>query len=233
MGRAIARRLAADGETLILLGRTLSTVQELADELGGSAMAVACDVGNADSVREAFAAIAAVHPQIDVLVNNAATYEPFLVAEARDDQILSAMLTNFAGPVFACRAAIPMLPRGGHIINVSSESVVNDLPMLSLYQSTKAGLERFPDSLRREVEGDGIRVTVFRAGPMYEEGKASGWDQEVAMRFGMACMKKGIDMRTRPISHFRSVAEVFRHVVNLPADLHVPLIHTEGFRAGQ
>lgn len=232
LGRAIARRLAADGETLILLGRTVSKVQAVADEIGGGAIAFGCDVANPDSVREAFAAIAAVHPQIDVLINNAATYEPFLVAEATDDQVLSAVLTNLAGPVFSCRSALPMLPRGGHIINVSSESVVQDFPMLSLYQASKGGLERFTDSLRHEVEGDGIRVTTFRAGPMYEEEKTSGWDPEVAMRFGMACMKKGIDMRVRPISHFKSVAEAFRHVVNMPADLHIPLVHTEGFGAG-
>ena len=82
------------------------------------------------------------------------------------------------------------------------------------------------------MEGDGIRVTVFRAGPMYEEDKTSGWAPEVGMQFHAACLKIGIDLRTRPISHFRSVAEALRHVVNLPADLHMPLVHLEGFHAG-
>ena len=142
----MARRLAADGETLILLGRTLSKVQAVADELGNGAMAVACDVGDPDSVRQAFAEIAAVHPQIDVLINNAATYEPFKVADARDDQILGIMQTNLLGPIYTCRAALPVLARGGQIVNVSSESVVIPLPLLSLYQSSKAGLERFTDA---------------------------------------------------------------------------------------
>jgi meso-butanediol dehydrogenase / (S,S)-butanediol dehydrogenase / diacetyl reductase len=228
LGRAIARRMAADGDTLILLGRTLSKVQVLANELGKGAMAVACDVASADSVRAAFAAIAAVHPKIDVLINNAAIYEPFLIAEATDAQLLDPIMTNFAGPLFTCRAAIPMMERGGHIINVSSESVENNFPMLSMYQSSKAALERFTHSLKGELEPQGIRVTTFRAGPMWEEGKTSAWEPEVAMRFGKACMEKGINMRERPISHVNSVAELFRNVMHTPADVQLNLIAVEG-----
>ncbi len=228
LGRAIARRLAAEGDTLILLGRTLSKVQLLADELAGSAMAVECDLASADSVRAAFATIAAKHAKIDVLINNAAIYEPFTIAEATDEQLLSPIMTNFAGPLFTCRSAIPMMERGGHIINVSSESVENNFPMLSLYQSSKAALERFTHSLVGELEPLGIRVTTFRAGPMWEEGKGSAWAPEISKRFGQACMEKGINMRERPISHVNSVAELFRNVVNTPADVQLNLVAVEG-----
>jgi NAD(P)-dependent dehydrogenase (short-subunit alcohol dehydrogenase family) len=228
LGRAIARRLAADGETLILLGRTLSKVQALADELGRPAMAVACDVGSADSVRTAFAEIAKTHPKIDVLINNAAVYEPFTVAEASDAQILEPILTNFAGSIFTCRAAIPVMGRGGHIINISSESVEHNFPMLALYQSSKAGLERFTHSLIGELEPSGIRATIFRAGPMWDEGKVSTWDPEAAMRFGAACMEKGINLRERPFSNVNSVAELIRDAVNTPADVQLNLIAVEG-----
>ncbi len=108
-----------------------------------------------DSVRAAFAEIAKRHPRIDVLINNAAVYEPFFVKDATDDQILGPLLTNLAGPIFTCRAAIPMMDRGAAIINVSSESVGLEFPMLSLYQSTKAGMERFSQSLSRELEARG------------------------------------------------------------------------------
>lgn len=230
LGRAIARKLAAEGETVILLGRTLSKVQAVADELGGEAMAVACDVGNADSVRAAFAEIAAKHPRIDVLINNAAVYEPFTIEEATDQQILTPLLTNFAGPIFTARAAIPMMERGAQIINVSSESAKLTFPMLSLYQSSKAGLERFTESLADELGPKGIRVTTVRAGPMYDEEKSSDWAPEVGMRFAKACMEAGIDLRTRPISHFRSVADIFSAMINLPADLHVPAVMLGGWR---
>ena len=222
LGRALARRFAADGETVILLGRTFAKVQALADELGDPHFAVACDVGSPDAVRAAFATIAERHPKIDVLINNAAVYEPFMVADARDDQILTAMNTNFAGPIYCCRAAIPMMEKGGAILNVTSESIVVEFPMLSLYASTKAGLERFTQALSAELAPAGIRVSTVRAGPMYEEGKdASGWDSQVAMRFGTLCAQAGIDLRARPISHVGSVTGVFRALIDLPPDVRI------------
>jgi 3-oxoacyl-[acyl-carrier protein] reductase len=228
LGRAIARRLGGDGDTVIALGRTLSKVLAVVDELGGGAMAVACDVTSPDSVRAAFAAIAAIHPKIDVLINNAAVYEPFTTAEATDEQIMTPLLTNFAGPIYTSRAAIPMMGRGGRIINVSSESVEHNFPMLALYQSTKAGMERFTHSLKDECDPLGISVTIFRAGPMWEEGKTSNWAPEMAMRFAKVCMEKGINLRERPISHVDSVAQLFRNVVDTPADIQLNIVAVEG-----
>jgi NAD(P)-dependent dehydrogenase (short-subunit alcohol dehydrogenase family) len=232
LGRELARRFARDGETVILLGRTLSKVQAVADDIGGTAFAVECDVTSPDSVRAAFAAVAARHSKIDVLINNAAIYEPFMIAEASDAQILNPLLTNFAGPIFCARAAIPMMAAGGHIINVSSESVTITFPMLSLYQSSKAGLERFSESLARELEEPGIRVTTVRAGPMYEEGKTSNWEPEAAMRFGMACREAGLDLMTRPVTHFKSVTDVFRAVIDLAPDIQLSTVVIESRRGG-
>jgi NAD(P)-dependent dehydrogenase (short-subunit alcohol dehydrogenase family) len=224
LGRAIARRLAADGETVVLLGRTASKVEALADELGSPAMAVECDVSSPDSVRSAFATIAKTHSKIDVLINNAAVYEPFPVAEARDDQIIQPILTNVAGPIYCTREAIPMMDRGAHIINISSESTELPFAMLSLYQTTKSGLERFSHSLGQELEEQGIRVTNVRAGQMIEEGKTSSFDPEMAMRFAMESAKRGVNLRERPLSHVNSVAGIFRTLIDLPPDLHVGLI---------
>jgi NAD(P)-dependent dehydrogenase (short-subunit alcohol dehydrogenase family) len=228
LGRALARRFAQEGETVILLGRTFSKVQALAEELGAPAFAIECDVSSADSVRSAFAAIAERHPKIDALINNAAIYEPFLVADATDEQILGAVLTNFAGPIFTSRAAIPMMEKGGYIINVSSESVALDYPMLSLYQSSKAALEHFTQTLSRELEPQGIRVTNLRAGAMMEEGKESNWDPTIAMQFYQACLGAGIDLRARPISHVNSVTNVFRALLDLPADVRTTHVSVEG-----
>ncbi len=220
LGAALARRFAGEGDTVVLLGRTLSKVQSLADDLGGDAMAVECDVADPDSVRSAFAAIAAVHPAIDVLINNAAIYEPFTIAEASDAQIDGIIATNLKGPIYCCRSAIPMMGPGGQIINVGSESVDVPFVMLSLYQSTKAALEQFSSALEAEVLESGIRVTLVRAGPMFDEGKsAPNWDPDAAMRFHVGCSKVGLDLRARPVSHSASVTGVFRAVIDLPPDV--------------
>ncbi|MEZ5744110.1 MAG: SDR family oxidoreductase [Sphingomonadaceae bacterium] len=225
LGRAMARRFAKDGDTTILLGRTFSKVEALAEELGAPHMAVECDVSSADSVRAAFAKIAETHPKIDVLINNAAIYEPFTVAEATDRQIDTIIATNLNGPIYTCRSAIPMMDKGALIINVSSESIAEPFVMLSLYEASKAGLEKLTHTLEKELEPQGIRVTTVRAGPMYEEGKARpNWDPDAAMRFAQGCAANGLNMMERPVSMVGSVTDVFRAVIDLPPDVKVMLV---------
>jgi meso-butanediol dehydrogenase/(S,S)-butanediol dehydrogenase/diacetyl reductase len=232
LGRALARRFVAEGESVVLLGRTPAKVQAVAAELGERALALGCDVGSPDSVRTAFAAIGERHPRIDVLINNAAIYEPFLLAEASDEQILGALATNLAGPMLCARSAIPMMDRGGHIINLSSESVGMRYPYLLVYQSTKAGVERFSEALHHELEPSGIRVTNVRAGQMMEEGKTWNVDPAMAMRFGQAALAAGLNLRERPISHVNTVTTVFRTLIDLPADVHVANINVHARKAG-
>jgi meso-butanediol dehydrogenase/(S,S)-butanediol dehydrogenase/diacetyl reductase len=221
LGRALAKRFASEGDTVVLLGRTFSKVKAVAEEIGSAAMAVPCDVGCPDSVREAFQAIAEVHPKIDVLINNAAVFEPFKVVDASDAQILSAVTTNLAGPMFCAREAIPSMNRGGLIINVTSESVDMNFPHLSVYQASKAGLERFSKSLLNELEPEGIRVCNVRAGQMFEEGKTWDVDPEARVAFAKAAIAAGINLMERPITQFASVTSIFRAVIDLPADLQI------------
>ncbi len=231
LGRALARRFAADGETVVLLGRTASKVEAAAAEIGERAMGIGCDVADPDSVRAAFAHIEAEHSRIDVLINNAAIFEPFLVTNATDQQILGTVATNLAGPMLCARSAIPLMSAGAQIINVSSESAGMHFPHLTVYQSSKAGLERFSESLRTELEADGIRVTNVRAGQMFEEGKVWEVNQEDAIAFHQAAMGAGLNLGERPISNFDSVTNVFRALLDLPADVQAASINLHARRA--
>jgi NAD(P)-dependent dehydrogenase (short-subunit alcohol dehydrogenase family) len=225
LGRALARRFASDGETVILLGRTFSKVQAVADEIGAPHFAVECDVANPDSVRAAFAEVTARYSKIDVLINNAAIYEPFSLGEVRDDQIFDQININLAGPIFCAREALPLLKGDGHIINVSSESSHIKMPMLWLYAGTKQGLELVSDMWSHELQTEGVRVTVVRAGQMYDETKtASKWDPDVSMRFAQANAAVGIHLRERGVSHYNNVTDAFRAVIDMPADIHIGLV---------
>jgi len=220
LGRALARRFAADGDSVVLLGRTAAKIDAVAQEIGERAIAVSCNVASPDSVRTAFARIAERHPTIDVLINNAAIFEPFQIVNATDEQIMNAVATNLAGPMLCARSAIPLLGEGGHIINVTSESVDLPFPHLSVYQSTKAGLERFSLSLYRELDASGIRVSYVRAGQMFEAGKSWDVDPQAAIAFHQAALAAGINLGERPISQFTSVTDIFRALIDLPPDLH-------------
>ncbi|MFC4595818.1 SDR family oxidoreductase [Sphingobium tyrosinilyticum] len=221
LGRALAQRFAADGDTILLLGRTLSKVQEVAAAIGERASAVQCDVSSPDSVRAAFASIAETHGPIDVLINNAAIFQPFLIEEATDAQILDAVTINLAGPMFTSRSAIPLMRTGGHIVNLSSESVEVPLPHLLAYESTKAGLERLSRGLRDELADRGIRVTVVRAGQMFGPGMSAEMEPEAAGRFFQAAAKMGFDLAARGATQYDSTTQIFRTIIDSPADLHI------------
>jgi NAD(P)-dependent dehydrogenase (short-subunit alcohol dehydrogenase family) len=232
LGKALARRFTAEGDTVVLLGRTLAKLETAAAEFGDNCLPVQCDVGNPDSVREAFAAIAKAHAQIDVLINNAAVYAPFTLAEASDEQVMAQITTNIAGPIFVTREAAKMMGPGGHIINVTSEGVEVKMPMLWCYAGTKAALERIGQGWADELRGAGIRVTTIRAGKMFGEGKtSSGWDMELTMRFATACAEAGMPLFEQPLSNYDSVLDIFRTVIESAPDLNLDLVTLGGRRA--
>ena len=231
LGRALAHRFAADGDRIVALGRTLAKVQAVADEVGNDSFALSCDVSQPASVRAAFAEIASRCDHVDALINCAAAYEPFSLAEVTDEQVMGMVGINLAGPVLCSREALPLLRGGGRIINVTTESIGLRFAMQWLYTGTKAGLEVISSMLDRELAPEGIRVTSVRCGQMYDETKGTTtWPIELVTRFVIENAKVGIDFRNRPLSHYKSVAESFHHIVNLPADTHIGHIEINGDR---
>ncbi len=230
LGRALAKRFATDGERVVLLARKLDRLREVAAEIGENALAVACELTSPDSVKAAFAEIAKVHAKIDVLINSAAIFQPFLIEEASDDQIMQGILTNLAGPILTSRSAIPMMAAGGHILNVSSESVALPFPHLLIYRATKAGLENFSLGLNDELKDKGIRVTVVRAGQMFGPGSSAEMEPVATMRFMEAAAKNGLRLMERGITAYDSTTGLFRHLIDLPPDMHVDLVTFQGRR---
>ena len=231
LGRALARRFAADGDYVVLLGRTLTKLENVAQELGDRAMSVACDIGDPSAVKAAFARIAEQHRKIDVLINNAAMIDYTTLADASDEHILGTVNTNLLGNLLCSRAAINMLDRGGHIINVTSEAVDAPYPHHVVYQATKGGVECMSRHLQDELEPRGIRVTVVRAGPMMDEDYSMQASPAAAQAFHQACIGRGIDLSKTAVSQFGSVTWVFRSLVDMPADMHVDTVRYSGRHA--
>jgi NAD(P)-dependent dehydrogenase (short-subunit alcohol dehydrogenase family) len=231
LGRAMARRLAKDGHRVILLGRRLDKVQAAASEIGDDAEALACDVTDPASVDAAFARIAERHGRVDVLINNAGVYVPHVIREVTGEQVAMMLDTNLAGPVLCSRAVLPLMGRGSHIINIGSRTAAARAAMLSLYQSSKAGLERFTKSLIDEVRDDGIRVTLVRAAGMMGEGMEWNIAPDLAKRFAEERRRMGIDRGESAVSQFDSVAELLPWRIGLPADVEVTELFLEARHA--
>ena len=231
LGLAMAQRLSRDGHELFLLGRTLAKVEAAAARVaaaGGRAHAVTCDVGDPASVEAAFAQVAALTPRLDVLINNAGVFAPFFLAEATNAQIAETLNTNLAGPMYCSREALRLMGKGSHILCIGSETVVVTAAMLGAYQTSKAGLERFCKTLDQEVAGQGIRVTLVRAGKMYGPDMSFSVDPEVGRRFVEESLKLGIDNTKNAITLFDSVAEFIPGLLALPEDLPVPELMLAG-----
>lgn len=230
MGRAFATALVAAGAKVGLLARESTELRDAAATLGGNALAVACDISDPGDVQAAFDQAAEQFGRIDVLVNNAAAMAIAKVEDVGDATIARQFAINLAGPVYCCRAAIPHLRAagGGDVVFVSSESVTDAFPFLSLYAASKAGLEAFANGLRAELRDQGTRVTVFRSGRVEGSSLRAGIPAEVQAAFFEALEKNGhLAAIGQPVSR-ETMAAALVSLLALPRDVNVDLIVPRG-----
>jgi 3-oxoacyl-[acyl-carrier protein] reductase len=174
IGRAISRRLAKGGAQVALCARGEVELRALAAEisaLGGTALAVPCDVSQAAQVASAVEAVRAAFGGVDLLVNNAGQVArvPLVdMAEAVYDEVLS---VNLKGPYLFCRAVLPemLARRFGRIVNIGSISSTLGTPQLSAYCASKWGLLGLSKALAEELRGTGVSITSLLPGSVDTE----------------------------------------------------------------
>jgi len=168
IGRAVAARLAAAGARLALHGRDRDALAVLAAALGEEWVAAVLsgdltEPGAAEAaVEDAGAALGA----LDVVVAGAGAgwAGPFASMEMADAGRLVAL--NLMAPVRLSRAALPAMlqRRRGHIVLVGSIAGRVGVPGEAVYAASKAGLAAFADSLRAELDGSGVGVSLITPG---------------------------------------------------------------------
>jgi NAD(P)-dependent dehydrogenase (short-subunit alcohol dehydrogenase family) len=165
-GRAIARRFAAEGAQVVLLARGKDRLVAETEQLGADAIGIATDVGDADSVRQAFAEIERRFGRLDILVNNAGTNPymgPMIDADLpRWDKTFQVNLRGpFAWTQEAWRAW--MKEHGGSVLNVASVGGLQAGGPLGVYDLTKAALIFMTRHLATEL-GPLVRVNALAPG---------------------------------------------------------------------
>ncbi len=164
IGRATALRLAGGGGRVLALGRDRAALDEVAAKTGGTV--IVADLADPAEVERAAAESLAVAGRVDVLVNNAGEGWGGPFAEINPLRAELLVRTNLLAPIRLARALLlPMLDRKtGHIVNVASIAGHVGVPGEAVYAATKAGLIGFSESLRYELAGTGVGVSVVSPG---------------------------------------------------------------------
>jgi NAD(P)-dependent dehydrogenase (short-subunit alcohol dehydrogenase family) len=176
MGRATAIRLAKEGARTVLVGRRSEPLEQLAAEItasGGSALAIACDIGNGEAVNAMIQKVTGTHGRIDGLFANAGVlgeFKPLAETDASDFDGL--ITTNLLGTFLSVKHCLPYLEGGAVVIN-ASWTVNSVMPGAGAYAATKGALIAMMHTLAMEQGPRNIRVNSISPGiiltPMAEK----------------------------------------------------------------
>ena len=180
IGRAIAEEMAAVGADVVVCSRRLDALEPVAAAVratGRRALAVACDVRDADEVERAVARTVETFGRIDVAVNNAGyrIRSPFEdLPHAEWDAMVQ---TNLTGVFHVCQAAgrVMIRQRAGKIVNVTSVAGRTGVRGMAAYAATKAGVTVLTQSLGAEWAKHGMTVNAVAPGPVETEGVLEVW----------------------------------------------------------
>ena len=171
IGAAIAKRLAAEGASVIITyakdAKAAADVVEAIEGGGGKALAIQADAADAAAIQGAVQKTVDTFGRVDVLVNNAGTAIPKPFEEATLDELDRVLAINVRGVFIATQAVLKHMPDGGRIISIGSCVGERTLtPGLAAYSATKGAVKMFTQGLAREVGGRNITVNNVQPGPI-------------------------------------------------------------------
>lgn len=175
LGRECAKAFYAAGAKLVLCGRNVEALEELAQELMAShspqkkthkPFTVTFDLADSEAIVAAGAEILQCFGYVDILINNAGISYRGAIVDTTVDVDKKVMETNYFGTVALTKALLPSMikRRRGHIVAISSIQGRIGIPFRSAYAASKHATQAFFDCLRAEVKQDEIEVTVISPG---------------------------------------------------------------------
>ena len=162
IGRALAHRLYAEGAHLLLVDADEPALALVGNRLPG-ARTLTLDVTDRHAIR----ALAKAEPALDLLINNAGIAASGRFERLAPEHFDRVMDVNFRAVVDLCRAFLPHLHRAerdGRIVNISSLFGLVAPPELTAYVASKFAVNGFSQSLRHELHGTNVGVSVVHPG---------------------------------------------------------------------
>ena len=218
IGRAVALAFLREGYSVVLAGRRIEPLSNVAKESGTDrALAVATDVSQPDSVNALFAKIKEVFGRLDVLVNNAGVGTPGVNFEDISfEQWQNAVNINLTGSFLCAQGAVKLmkdqLPQGGRIINNGSISAHAPRPNSAPYTSTKHAIT----GLTKSLSLDGRKYNI--ACGQIDIGNAL---TELSARMTKGVPQANGETAIEPMMDAKEVADAVVHMAALPLSTNV------------
>jgi NAD(P)-dependent dehydrogenase (short-subunit alcohol dehydrogenase family) len=190
IGRAVALAFAREGADVLIsyLEEEEPDARETAqvvEEAGKKAIKVPGDIVEVSQCQALVQRAVQEFGKIDVLVNNAAhqmTVDG--ISDISSELLDRTFKTNIYAMFWLCKAAIPHMPEGGSIINVSSIQAYQPSPTLLPYSATKGAIVTFTKGLAQEVVQYGLRVNTVAPGPVWTPIIPASMPGETVSQFG-------------------------------------------------
>jgi NAD(P)-dependent dehydrogenase (short-subunit alcohol dehydrogenase family) len=181
IGLALAHALAAEGCDLILTGRDQSALARIGRELSRDKrriLAEQCDLRDPNSVDTLFRTIRKQFGRLDILINNAGIAHPNLTVDHLPFSLWKdVMTTNLDGTFLVTQSALPLMKRGGTIVNNLSIVANRVFAGSAAYIASKHGALGFTNTLREELRPKGIRVIALMPGATNTDIWNTFWPQ--------------------------------------------------------
>lgn len=168
IGKSIAIALAAEGANVALVGRRLpllSTVTQECAQMGVKAVCYQVDLSNLFQIQQLREKVVADFESVDILVHSAGMFSRMSVAQAKLSDFDQLYHVNLRAPFALTQVFLPNIrDRKGQIVFINSTAGLHAPACISQYAATKHGLKALADSLRDEVNSDGVRVLSIYLG---------------------------------------------------------------------
>ena len=164
IGRAIAELLASQGARVVVTGRTVAELDEVARRIDGVAIEV--DLADRGRVLALPAQVSARVGRVDILINNAGVAESAPLSRTTDEMLDRALAINTVAPILLARAFLPaMIDAGwGRIVNVASNAGLTGYAYTTAYCASKHALVGFTRALAMEIATTGVTVNAVCPG---------------------------------------------------------------------
>jgi len=165
IGKAISKRMVAEGYQTILVDIDTENGKELSEELGESATYISCDISNKAAVENLFDSVVKQFGGVDVIVNNAGIIKDNVIWKMSEDDFDKVLDINLKGTWLMCKVAGTLMreQKRGRIINISSRAWLGNRGQ-SNYAASKAGVVGLTRVLALELVKYGVLVNAIAPG---------------------------------------------------------------------